>query len=107
MVGRRQRKPPPPTDAVQFLRRLEASPTRAKIARVEDAELFFHRERMRRYRKRQAAGRLSITTEFSQEETAKLCQLRYLAECELEDRDRIAAAIHALIANIVTEPSNN
>lgn len=56
---------------------------------------------MRRHRKRQAAGRLSVTTDFATEETAKLCRLRYLTECELEDRQRIAEAIHALIANIV------
>ena len=63
-----------------------------------------HRQRQRRYRARQAAGRLSITTDFTPEETAKLCRLRYLAECELEDRDRIAEALHALIANIMLEP---
>lgn len=62
-----------------------------------------HAARMRRHRKRQAAGSLSITTDFTPEETAKLCRLRYLGECELEDRDRIAAAIHALIANILTD----
>jgi hypothetical protein len=62
-----------------------------------------HRERMRRYRQRQAAGRLSIVTDFTPEETAKLCRLRYLRECELEDRARIAAALHALLGNIRDE----
>jgi hypothetical protein len=53
--------------------------------------------RMRRYRQRQATGCLSVTTDFSPEETAKLCRLRYLTECELEDRERIADALHVLL----------
>jgi hypothetical protein len=57
--------------------------------------------RLRRYRQRQATGRLSVTVELTQEETAKLCRLRCLTECELEDRDRIAAAIHRLIDSII------
>jgi hypothetical protein len=72
----------------------------AEVAAIRKAR----RERQRRYRARQAVGWLSVTTDFSPEETAKLCRLRYLAECELEDRDRIAAAIHALIANIILDP---
>jgi signal transduction histidine kinase len=52
---------------------------------------------------RLVTGRLSITTEFSQEETAKLHRLRYLTEGELEDRDRIAEAIHALLGNIADD----
>lgn len=62
-----------------------------------------HAARMRRHRRRLATGCLSVTTDFAPEETAKLCQLRYLTVCELEDRDRIAEAIHSLIANIVTD----
>ena len=62
-----------------------------------------HRDRQRRYRLRQSIGRLSVTTEFTPEETARLCRLHYLAEHELEDRQRIAAAIHALLGNIVTD----
>ena len=59
--------------------------------------------RMQRYRERQRDGRLSITLDVTPEETDRLCRLHYLTDCELEDRDRIAAAIHALIANIVTD----
>jgi hypothetical protein len=62
-----------------------------------------HRERMRRHRQRQRAGCLSITTDFTPEETAKLCRLRYLTEHELEDRHRIAEAVHELLANIVID----
>lgn len=62
-----------------------------------------HRERMRRHRQRQRAGRLSITMDVTRDETAKLCRLRYLAEHELEDRQRIAEALHALLANILLD----
>jgi len=58
-------------------------------------------ERIRRHRARQAAGHLSVTTDFTPAETAKLCRLRYLTECELEDRRPIAAAIHTLLAHIL------
>jgi hypothetical protein len=44
-----------------------------------------------------------ITLELAPEETAKLCRLRYLDECQLEDRRRIADAVHALLANIIIE----
>jgi hypothetical protein len=60
-----------------------------------------HREAQRRYRRRQASGRVVVTLEFTPEETAKLHRLHYLAECELEDRARIAAALHLLLANIL------
>ncbi len=62
-----------------------------------------HRERMRRHRQRQRDGRRSVTTDFTLEETAKLCALHYLTECEVEDRQRIAEALHELLANIVLD----
>jgi hypothetical protein len=58
---------------------------------------------MRRHRQRQRAGCLSITTDFTPEETAKLCRLRYLSEHELEDRQRIAEAVHALLQGIILD----
>jgi hypothetical protein len=61
------------------------------------------RQRQRAYRRRQAAGRVVATIEFSPAETGKLCTLHYLGEGQLEDRRRIAEAIHALIANIVVD----
>jgi hypothetical protein len=60
-----------------------------------------HRLAQRRYRRRQLSGRVVVTVEFSPEETAKLCRLHYLAECELEDRARIADALHLLLASIL------
>ena len=62
-----------------------------------------HAARMRRHRRRQAAGLISVTSDFTPEETSRLCSLGYLSECELEDRAAIAAAVHALLANIVTD----
>jgi hypothetical protein len=62
-----------------------------------------HAARMRRHRARQASGQVSVTTDFSPQEVHRLCSLGYLRESELEDRARIAAAIHALLANIVTD----
>jgi hypothetical protein len=60
-----------------------------------------HAARMRHYRKRQAAGHLSIATDFTPGEVDRLCRLHYLTECELEDRAAIADALHRLLANIV------
>jgi hypothetical protein len=60
-----------------------------------------HRERMRRYRQRQAAGDLVVTRRFTPAETAKLHRLGYLRECELEDRAAICEAVTALIADVV------
>jgi hypothetical protein len=62
-----------------------------------------HRERMRRYRQRQAAGDVVVTREFTPTETAKLHRLGYLREGELEDRVAIAEAIAAVIADLVDE----
>jgi hypothetical protein len=58
-------------------------------------------DRIRRYRQRQAAGRLSVTTDVTPDEVDKLYRLRYLTACELEDRRAIAAALHSLLANIL------
>ena len=62
---------------------------------------YHHAARQRRYRRRQAMGRVVVTTEFTVEETAKLCRLEYLDEAHLEDREQIAAAIHALLAKLI------
>jgi hypothetical protein len=59
---------------------------------------------MRRLREREAAGVQVVTTGFTQAETAKLARLGYLREGQLEDRKRIVAALHALIADINPEP---
>jgi hypothetical protein len=59
-----------------------------------------HRERMRRYRRRQAAGDVMVTRPFTPAETAKLLQLGYLREHELEDRVAIAEAVAAVIADL-------
>jgi hypothetical protein len=61
------------------------------------------RTRQARYRRRQRAGRVVVMIELLPAETAKLCTLHYLSEGQLEDRRRIAEAIHALIANIVID----
>jgi hypothetical protein len=62
-----------------------------------------HAARMRHYRQRQAEGLLSITTDFSLEEVARLHRLHYLADHELEDRAAIARALHDLIGNIILD----
>lgn len=74
------------------------------LVRARDRQRQQHALRMRRYRRRQAAGSVSITTDLSIEETAKLCQLRYLSEAQVEDRQCVAEALHALIANITLDP---
>jgi hypothetical protein len=61
------------------------------------------RQRQARYRRRQAAGHVVATLELTPAETGKLSALHYLSEAHLEDRRRIAEAIHALIANIVID----
>jgi hypothetical protein len=62
------------------------------------------RDRQRAYRKRQAAGSLMVTLELTPEDIARLYRLGYLRDCDLEDRRSIAAAIRALLANIVLDP---
>jgi hypothetical protein len=59
-----------------------------------------HREAMRRHRRRERDGTLMITIAVTPAQTAKLAALHYLAECELEDRPRIAEAIGALIDGV-------
>jgi hypothetical protein len=59
-----------------------------------------HREAMRRSRRRERDRVLMVTLPVTPEQTAKLSQLRYLRDCELEDRARIAEAISALIDHI-------
>jgi hypothetical protein len=56
--------------------------------------------RQARYRRRQRAGEVMVTLSVSPEVTARLAQLGYLGEHELEDRAAIANAIVTLIANI-------
>jgi len=56
--------------------------------------------RQARYRRRQRNGEVMVTLALTPEHTARLAQLGYLAEHELEDRPAIAAAIQLLIANI-------
>lgn len=73
------------------------------LVRPDAASRRAHRERARRYRSRQRTGRLIVAIDFSEQETAKLCALRYLKECELEDRSAIGTAIHNLLANIVID----
>jgi len=58
------------------------------------------REQQKRHRAREAANRVWVGTEFEPQETATLCRLNYLSECELENPQRIAEALHALLANI-------
>jgi hypothetical protein len=59
-----------------------------------------HAEAMRRHRRRERNGVLMVTLPVTPEQTAKLAALRYLGECELENRARIAAAIGALIDGV-------
>jgi hypothetical protein len=63
------------------------------------------RARQARYRRRQAAGRLFAGIEFTPGETAKLHRLGYLGDCQLEDREAIAAAIHMGAPEQVVAPS--
>jgi hypothetical protein len=58
------------------------------------------RERQRRYRERQAAARVWVASEFSAEEIDKLHRLEYLALADLENPDRVADALHALLAKL-------
>jgi hypothetical protein len=60
-----------------------------------------HAARQRRYRRRQHNGEVMVTVGLSQEETDKLCRLRYLDLDKLEDRAAIADAIHLLLVNIL------
>ena len=58
------------------------------------------RQRQARYRLRQAMNCVHVGTDFTPEETAKLCRLQYLTENQLEDREAIADAVHELLAKI-------
>ena len=62
-----------------------------------------HRERQRRYLRRQEESHVSVTLDITPEETDKLSRLHYLPAGELENRKRIAEAIHALLAKIIIE----
>jgi hypothetical protein len=59
---------------------------------------------MRRFRRRERDGTVVVTLALEPVEVAKLCALRYLRDCEPEDRRAIAVAIKALIAGIRVEP---
>jgi hypothetical protein len=63
-----------------------------------------HAQAQRRFRRRQRNGTLMIAVALEPRQVAKLAALRYLGECELEDRKRIAAALVALIDAIELEP---
>jgi hypothetical protein len=62
-----------------------------------------HRAAQRRYRRRERTGELMVTLALDPTEVAKLVMLRYLRDCEIEDRRAIAAAVKALIAGIRVE----
>ena len=113
----RRRKPPrPPPDPVEIEVALRGD-VPPKSADLDSDELFVGRvaqsegqpDPSRQGRchpgaiSPSAAVTCSIVRHRVQEETSRLCRLGYLAECELENRDRIAAAIHALLANIITD----
>jgi hypothetical protein len=57
--------------------------------------------RARRARRRQKRGELLVTVALTADETAKLHKLGYLELDQLEDRAAIAAAVRALLGNIV------
>ena len=59
-----------------------------------------HRARQRRYLRRMELGLVSVTTDFTPEETGKLARLNLLRDHELENRAAIAEALHGLIASI-------
>jgi hypothetical protein len=59
-----------------------------------------HCARQRRYLRRMELGLVSVTTDFTPEETGKLGRLNLLRDHQLEDRAAIAEALHALIASI-------
>jgi hypothetical protein len=59
-----------------------------------------HHERARRHRKRERDGVIMVTLPVTPEQSAKLHAPRYLADCELEDRARIAAAITGMLDGI-------
>jgi len=67
------------------------------------AVLLLKRARMRRYRERQAAGDVIVTQRITPAETTKLFRHGYLAEHELENREAIAEAITALIADLIDD----
>jgi hypothetical protein len=91
---------------VRVARNPDADPDRrARMARAAErrgAPLWpSSRDRVRRWRARQAAGCLSVTVDIGQQETAVLYRLGYLREEELEQRDAIVRALHGLLGNIV------
>jgi hypothetical protein len=59
-----------------------------------------HAEAQRRHRRRGRDGTMMITLPITVEQVAKLYGLRYLGDCELEDRRRVAEAIIAMINSI-------
>jgi hypothetical protein len=60
-----------------------------------------NRRRKARHRLRQREGRLSVTLELDQRETAVLRRLNCLtSDAELENRTALAEALHRLIASI-------
>jgi hypothetical protein len=84
-----------------MLKRADPSPAELRRRRYRGRSILHHRERMRRYRERQAAGDLMVTQRITPAETAKLFRHGYLGEHELEDRTAIAEAITALIADLM------
>jgi hypothetical protein len=58
------------------------------------------RARQARYRERQQAGVVVIPFALTTAESATLHRLKYLDESELESRDALGRALHALLGNI-------
>jgi hypothetical protein len=71
--------------------------------RITKTTYHHHADRQRRYRLRQKNGELAVTITMSQDETTKLHRRGYLGEHELEDREAIAEAVVALIADLVVD----
>jgi hypothetical protein len=56
-------------------------------------------ERTRRYRRRQANGRMIVAVEIDAATIDMLCKLHWLAEADASDRRKIEAALSAMIAD--------
>ncbi len=82
---------------------LERPPSAKPPAGKAERQRALHRAAVRRHRRRERDGVVVVNLALDPDETAKLVALRYLRECELEDRAALAGAVKAMIASIRIE----